>query len=49
MTCKPVIDTSYMTIVTPNHCEQSDSNRCVFECFGASSCYFDLFAVIRIF
>ena len=26
-----------------------NSNRCVIKCFGASSCYFHLFAVIRIF
>ena len=49
LTRKPVIETSYMTIVTSNHHDKSDSYRCVIECFRASSCYFDLFAVIRIF
>ena len=46
LTRTPVIDTYYMTIVTPNHRDKSDSS-CVIECL-ASSFYFNLLSNMMV-
>ena len=45
----PVIDTGYMTIVTPNQRDKSDSNRCVIEFLGRLRVTWTFSLVIRIF